>query len=179
MPLSPDLVRARAARVRLLLLDVDGVLTDGSIVLGTDGQELKAFFVRDGTAIVLARRAGIEVGLISGRSSDVTSRRAAELGISIVVQGEVDKGAAYDRIVEALDLTPEETAYMGDDVLDLPVLRRAGLAAAPSDAAAEVLTDVHWVSRSAGGRGAVRELVELLLDARGRWDEAAGTVGTH
>jgi 3-deoxy-D-manno-octulosonate 8-phosphate phosphatase (KDO 8-P phosphatase) len=179
MPISPDLVRTRAARVQLLLLDVDGVLTDGSIVLGTDGQELKAFFVRDGTAIVLARRAGVEVGLISGRSSEVTSRRAAELGITIVVQGQADKAAAYDRILEVLGITPEDTAYMGDDVLDLPVLERAGLSTAPADAAAEVLADVDWVSQYGGGRGAVRELVELLLDARGRWDEAAGTVGSR
>lgn len=171
--LPPDDARARARRIRLLLLDVDGVLTDGSVVLLGDGQEIKSFHVRDGTAIVLARREGIQVGLLSGRSSDVTTRRAAELGITLVVQGEMDKGAAFDRILTDAGLDPDEVAFMGDDLLDLPALRRAGLSAAPSDAVREVLAEVHWVSAQPGGRGAVRELVELLLSSRGRWDRWA------
>ena len=169
MPLPPATVQARAERIRLLLLDVDGVLTDGSVVLAGDGQEIKSFYVRDGTAIVLARREGLEVGLLSGRSSDVTARRAAELGITIVVQGEIDKTAAFDRILASAGVEANEAAYMGDDLLDLPVLGRAGLSAAPADAAGEVLAAVDWVSTRPGGRGAVRELVELLLGSRGRW----------
>jgi len=169
MPLPPELIRTRAEHIRLLLLDVDGVLTDGSVVLLGDGQELKSFYVRDGTAIVVARREGLEIGLLSGRSSEVTKRRAAELGIELVVQGETDKAAAFERILEKAGLTAETVAFMGDDLLDLPVLRRAGLAAAPADAVPEVLAEAHWVSRHPGGRGAVRELVEVLLDARGRW----------
>jgi 3-deoxy-D-manno-octulosonate 8-phosphate phosphatase (KDO 8-P phosphatase) len=113
------------------------------------------------------------VGLLSGRSSDVTTRRAAELGITLVVQGEMDKGAAFDRILTDAGLDPDEVAFMGDDLLDLPALRRAGLSAAPSDAVREVLAEVHWVSAQPGGRGAVRELVELLLSSRGRWDRWA------
>jgi 3-deoxy-D-manno-octulosonate 8-phosphate phosphatase (KDO 8-P phosphatase) len=171
--LPPDGVQARARRIRLLLLDVDGVLTDGSVVLLGDGQEIKSFYVRDGTAIVLARREGIQVGLLSGRSSDVTLRRAAELGITLVVQGELDKGTAFDRIVADAGLDAADVAYMGDDLLDLPVLRRAGLSAAPADAVREVLAEADWVSGQPGGRGAVRELVELLLSSRGRWDSWA------
>jgi 3-deoxy-D-manno-octulosonate 8-phosphate phosphatase (KDO 8-P phosphatase) len=169
MPLALETVRTRAQRIRLLLLDVDGVLTDGSIVLGTDALELKAFFVRDGTAIVMARREGIQVGLLSGRSSEVTARRAAELGIDLVAQGEVDKGAACARMLRLSGLSAEDVAYMGDDVLDLPVIRSVGLSAAPADAVPEVLAEAHWVSRFRGGRGAVREFVEVLLASRGRW----------
>lgn len=177
MPLPPETVRTRAEKVRLLLLDVDGVLTDGSVVLLGDGQELKSFHVRDGTAIVIARREGIDVGLLSGRSSEVTKRRAAELGIDIIVQGETDKGTAFDGILARSGLEAEQVAFMGDDLLDLPVLRRVGLATAPADAVREVLEAADWVSTRAGGRGAVRELVELLLDARGRWNHWASGEG--
>jgi 3-deoxy-D-manno-octulosonate 8-phosphate phosphatase (KDO 8-P phosphatase) len=169
MSLSPDDLHARAGRVRLLLLDVDGVLTDGSVDISSAGDEAKRFFIRDGLALVWARRAGIEVGLLSGRASGATSRRAAELGIRIVVQGNTDKRQGYLDVLTTGSYTDEDVAYMGDDLLDLPVLARAGLAAAPCDATDEVLARVHWVSRHPGGRGAVRELVELLLRSRGRW----------
>jgi len=177
MPLPLDTIRTRAERIRMLLLDVDGVLTDGSVVLLGDGQEIKSFHVRDGTAIVLARREGLDVGLLSGRSSEVTKRRAAELGIDMVTQGETDKGAAFDRILSTTGLAEDEVAFMGDDLLDLPVLRRAGISAAPADAVREVLAEVDWVSHQPGGRGAVRELVEVLLDARGRWAHWASGEG--
>ena len=170
MPLSPEEVHARAKRVRLLLLDVDGVLTDGTVGIDSAGGESKQFFIRDGLGIVWAQREGIEVGLLSGRASKVTSRRAAELGIRIVVQDRTDKAHGLAAILESRQCQPEEVAYMGDDLLDLPVLRRVGLSAAPADATEEVLAHVHWVSRHAGGRGAVRELVELLLVAQRRWD---------
>jgi 3-deoxy-D-manno-octulosonate 8-phosphate phosphatase (KDO 8-P phosphatase) len=179
MPLPPETLHTRAGRIRLLLLDVDGVLTDGSIVLLGDGQELKSFHVRDGTAIVLAKREGIEVGLLSGRSSEVTARRASELGISLVVQGETDKRAAFGRILESTGLEAGAVAYMGDDLLDLPVLREAGLSAAPADAVPEVLAEADWISTRPGGRGAVREFVELLLGARGRWEHWARAEATR
>jgi 3-deoxy-D-manno-octulosonate 8-phosphate phosphatase (KDO 8-P phosphatase) len=170
MPLSPSAIETRARGLRLLLLDVDGVLTDGSVSVHGDGSEAKAFFIRDGLALVWAQRAGLQVGLLSGRRSEATSRRAAELGISLLVQGETDKRAAYSQITTAQRLEDEQVAYMGDDLLDLPVLARVGLSAAPADAVDEVLARVHWRSQFAGGRGAVRELVEILLRARGSWD---------
>ncbi len=170
MPLPLEAVVARARTVELLLFDVDGVLTDGTVVLPGAGPEAKAFFIRDGLALVWARRAGLSVGLISGRASEATSRRAAELGISILVQGQNDKRAAYTQIVGSRQLADDQVAYMGDDLLDLPVLARVGLAAAPADAVEDVRARVHWVSQYAGGRGAARELIELVLRARGEWD---------
>lgn len=171
MPLPPQQLIARAKRVRLLLLDVDGVLTPGTVEVASAGGEAKSFFIRDGLGLVWARRLGLEVGLLSGRPSEATTRRARELGIPIVVQGPSDKREAYAGILAAQNLDDAEVAYMGDDLVDLPVLGRVGLAAAPADAVDEVKTRVHWASRFPGGRGAVRELVELLLKARGQWDD--------
>jgi 3-deoxy-D-manno-octulosonate 8-phosphate phosphatase (KDO 8-P phosphatase) len=170
MPLSAEALNGRARLLRLLLFDVDGVLTDGMLGVRGSGSETKQFFIRDGAALVWAQRAGVRVGLLSGRSSEATSRRAAELGISIVAQGHSDKRAGYSRILLDQALRDEEVAYMGDDLMDLPVLGRVGLSAAPADAADDVRTRVDWVSRCSGGRGAVREFVELVLRAQGRWD---------
>ena len=161
----------------MLLFDVDGVLTDGSIEVHDDGSESKSFFIRDGAALVWARREGLKIGLLSGRSSAATTRRAAELGIAIVVQGVTDKGAACSEILEAHGMADLDVAYMGDDLLDLPVLARAGLSAAPADAVDEVKARVHWVSVHAGGRGAVREFIELILKARGRWTTTVHAIG--
>jgi 3-deoxy-D-manno-octulosonate 8-phosphate phosphatase (KDO 8-P phosphatase) len=161
-----------ARRVRLLLLDVDGVLTDGTILLHHDGAESKAFHIRDGAAIVWAQRAGLKVGLLSGRASDATVQRAAQLGIPLVVQGAADKLAAYEQILREAALEDGEVAYMGDDLQDLPVLRRVGFSAAPADAPAEVRSRVHWVSEQPGGHGAVRELIEHLLQTQGAWQNA-------
>lgn len=161
-----------ARRIRLLLLDVDGVLTDGTILLHHDGGESKAFHIRDGAAIVWAQRAGLKVGLLSGRASDATVQRAAQLGIPLVVQGAADKLAAYEQILRDAALEDGEVAYMGDDLQDLPVLRRVGFSAAPADAAPEVRSRVHWVSARNGGRGAVRELIEHVLGAQGAWQSA-------
>jgi 3-deoxy-D-manno-octulosonate 8-phosphate phosphatase (KDO 8-P phosphatase) len=163
-------IRTRAARVRLLLFDVDGVLTDGTILLHADGSESKRFHIRDGTAIVWAHRAGLRTGLLSGRASLATTQRATQLGIAVVRQDVIAKEQGYDAILEELGLSDAEVAYMGDDLLDLPVLRRAGLSGAPSDAVPEVLSRVHWTSGAAGGSGAVREFVEFILRAQGRWD---------
>jgi 3-deoxy-D-manno-octulosonate 8-phosphate phosphatase (KDO 8-P phosphatase) len=160
----------RSRRVKLVLLDVDGVMTDGLIFVSPDGSEAKAFSIRDGAAIVWAQRCGLPVGLLTGRPSDATHRRAAELGIDLVASSGPDKQLAYNQILRARGLTDTDVAYMGDDLLDLPVLRRAGLSAAPADAAAEVKSAVHWVSPHDGGRGAVRDLIELVLKGRGMWD---------
>jgi len=171
MPLPVEEVHTRARRVRLLLLDVDGVLTDGSVAIRSTRGEHKQFFIRDGAALVWAKQEGLTIGLLSGRPSPVTTRRAAELGIPIVVQGGPDKRQMYAGILASSGFSDDEVAYMGDDLMDLPVLARAGLSAAPADAVPEVRSRVHWVSEAAGGRGAVRELVELILRASGRWDD--------
>ena len=163
-------IEARAARIRLVLFDVDGVLTDGRIVLHGDGSESKQFHVRDGIVMVWAQRVGLKVGLLSARMSATTAERAAQLGITLVHQGVPSKIAAYEEIVGDIGLNDDEVAYMGDDIVDLAVLGRAGLAAAPADAVPEVRERVHWISPSAGGCGAARDLLELILRAQGRWD---------
>jgi 3-deoxy-D-manno-octulosonate 8-phosphate phosphatase (KDO 8-P phosphatase) len=164
-------VQAKAARIRLLLFDVDGVLTDGTVVMHADGSESKGFHIRDGAAIVWAQAAGLTVGLLSARSSGATAHRAAQLAVRIVEQGVKSKLATYEQIVRDARVEDAEVAYMGDDLLDLAVLARVGLSAAPADAAAEVRERVDWVSSVAGGRGAVRELIELVLRAQNRWDD--------
>jgi 3-deoxy-D-manno-octulosonate 8-phosphate phosphatase (KDO 8-P phosphatase) len=161
---------ARAARLRLLLFDVDGVLTDGTILLHADGTESKAFSIRDGTAFVFAQRAGLLTGLLSARPSAATTHRAAQLAIPIVQQGAHDKLAVYEQLLTDHGLGDAEVAFMGDDVIDLPVIGRVGLSACPADAAAEVRERVDWVSPSPGGRGAVRDFVEMVLRARGDWE---------
>ena len=161
---------ARARALKLLLFDVDGVLTDGGITLDGTGGEVKRFFVRDGSALVWARRAGLAIGLLSGRASPVTLRRAAELGLDVVRQDGPDKRGPFARILEEQAVSDSEVGYMGDDLLDLPVLMRVGLAAAPADAVPEVRERVHWVSDHRGGHGAVRQFVEHVLRARQRWD---------
>jgi 3-deoxy-D-manno-octulosonate 8-phosphate phosphatase (KDO 8-P phosphatase) len=163
-------VAERATRVRLLLFDVDGVLTDGIVSVHADGGESKAFHIKDGAAIVWAQRAGLPVGLLSARMSGATSHRAAQLAVRIVRQGVTSKVAAFEQIVRETRLDEQEIAYMGDDLLDLPVLARVGFAAAPADAVTEVRNAVHWISAAAGGRGAARELIELVLRAQGRWE---------
>jgi 3-deoxy-D-manno-octulosonate 8-phosphate phosphatase (KDO 8-P phosphatase) len=170
MLLPPEEVRTRARRIRLLLLDVDGVLTDGAVGVDSIDGEGKSYFIRDGLSLVWARREGIEIALLSGRSSGATTRRAAELGIALLIQGVSDKRIGYKEILTTTGLMDEEVAYMGDDLVDLPVLGRVGLATAPADAIDEVRSRVHWVSSFVAGRGAVRELVELVLKAQGRWD---------
>lgn len=170
MALSAEEVAGRARKIRLVLLDVDGVLTDGVVQIHSDGSESKAFGIRDGAAIVWAQREGLSIGLISGRPSEATTRRAAELGIRTVLQAGPDKRAAYVQLLASSGLTDDVVAYMGDDLLDLPILGRVGLSAAPADAIDAVRTRVHWLSQKPGGRGAVREFIELLLSARGRWE---------
>ena len=166
-------LRQRAAKIKLLLLDVDGVLTDGSLYYGAEGEALKRFYVRDGSAIVWLQRSGIEVAIISGNVSPQVAARARGLGIKTVIQGALKKLPAFEEFLSTRpDLTAEEIAFMGDDLIDLPVLRRVGLALAPADAYPEVQIEVHWVSEAKGGCGAVREAGELLLKAQGKWEEA-------
>jgi 3-deoxy-D-manno-octulosonate 8-phosphate phosphatase (KDO 8-P phosphatase) len=167
----------RAARVRLLVLDVDGVLTDGGLYYGPAGEESKRFDAHDGLAMVEARRAGLAIAVISGRRSVAVSRRAAELGIAEVHQGVRDKAAVLDGLMARLGLALAELAVMGDDLPDLPLMRRVGLALAPRNAVAEVRRAAHWVSRRPGGGGAVREAVELLLGARRAWPPADNADG--
>jgi 3-deoxy-D-manno-octulosonate 8-phosphate phosphatase (KDO 8-P phosphatase) len=163
-------LHAKASRVRLLLFDVDGVMTDGVVIMHADGSESKGFHIRDGAAIVWAQRAGLSVALLSARTSAATAQRAAQLAIRTVSQGVTNKLASYEQIIQDAGVSDEAVAYMGDDLLDIPVLRRVGLSAAPADAAAEVRERVDWVSPSGGGRGAVRDLIELVLRAQERWD---------
>jgi 3-deoxy-D-manno-octulosonate 8-phosphate phosphatase (KDO 8-P phosphatase) len=163
-------VATKAAAIRMLLFDVDGVLTDGTVVMHSDGSESKHFHIRDGAALVWAQRAGLRVGLLSARTSGATAQRAAQLGIRIVTQGATDKSTAYAEILRQSGLDDAAVEFMGDDLLDLPVLAKVGLSAAPADAAPEVRERVDWVSQSGGGRGAVRELIELVLRAQQRWD---------
>jgi 3-deoxy-D-manno-octulosonate 8-phosphate phosphatase (KDO 8-P phosphatase) len=170
-------VQAKASSVRLLLFDVDGVLTDGAVLMHSDGSESKSFHIRDGAALVWAQRAGLSVGLLSARTSGATAQRAAQLGIRIVSQGVAHKADAYESILRQAGLEDSAVAFMGDDLLDLPVLARVGLSAAPADGAPEVRARVDWVSPSGGGRGAVRELIELVLRAQGRWDEVVQQYG--
>lgn len=170
MRLPADELEARAKRLRLILFDVDGVLTDGSVMIGADGWEAKSFSIRDGAAIVVTQRDGLPIGFLSGRPSEATTRRAAELGVTLCVQGGPDKRASFSRILAERGVADDEVGYMGDDLLDLPLIGRAGVAGAPADAVPEVLAGAHWVSRYEGGRGAVREFLEMILRARQRWD---------
>jgi len=161
----------RLAKIKLLILDVDGVLTDGRIVFDANGVETKFFNVKDGHGIKMLQRAGVEVAIISGRESQVVTNRAAELGISRVHQRCLDKLTPYRAILADTGLVDEEVAFVGDDVIDLPVLRRVGFAAAPADAVPETLAAVQYVTRNRGGWGAVREICDLILRGRGQWDE--------
>jgi 3-deoxy-D-manno-octulosonate 8-phosphate phosphatase (KDO 8-P phosphatase) len=171
VPVSRRALTARARNVRLLLFDVDGVMTDGTVSITANGDEAKTFSIRDGAALVWAKRAGFEVAILSGRPSQATARRAAELGITRVMQGPPNKRQGYDDLLRDGGFSDREVAYMGDDWLDLVILERVGLSAAPADATREVRQRVHWVSRFPGGRGAVRELIELMLRAHRRWDD--------
>jgi 3-deoxy-D-manno-octulosonate 8-phosphate phosphatase (KDO 8-P phosphatase) len=169
-----DSLASRAQAIKLLVLDVDGVLTDGRITYAADGTEIKSFHVRDGSGLVFWQRLGGRVAIISGRRSKTVDVRAAELGITLVEQGVADKRAALERALAATSLAAAEACAVGDDLPDLPVLRTCGLAVAVADACPEVRGIAHYVTRAAGGRGAVREVVELLLRAQGQWAELVG-----
>lgn len=167
----PDKLHQKMEAVRLLLLDVDGVLTDGSIVIDSHGVEISRFDVRDGHGVKLLQHAGIRVGLLTSRASRAVAVRAAQLSIDIIQEGVADKAAGYARIKTETGFVDREIAYVADDMVDLPVLRRVGVAVAVRDAWDGVKQVADYVTRHAGGHGAVREVAELLLRTQGRWDE--------
>ena len=163
-----SVLQDKASRIELVIFDVDGVLTDGRLILGDDGSEYKCFHVRDGLGLVLLREAGIQVAIISARQSKVTADRMASLGIEYVYQGTQDKAKTFAELLQRLQLAPQQVAYTGDDIVDLPVLDRAGLAAAVADAHSQVREQADFVTTADGGRGAVREVCELILASQNK-----------
>jgi 3-deoxy-D-manno-octulosonate 8-phosphate phosphatase (KDO 8-P phosphatase) len=165
---SQPTLRSKAKKIKLLLLDVDGVLTDGRIILDNQGNELKAFHVRDGHGIKLAQRAGIVIGIITGRKAEVVNVRARELGIGEVHQGALEKIGVYEALLEKYGLGDDEAAFIGDDIVDVGILKRVGLAVTVADCDAAVKPYVDMITQAKGGRGAVREVVNLLLASQGK-----------
>jgi 3-deoxy-D-manno-octulosonate 8-phosphate phosphatase (KDO 8-P phosphatase) len=165
----------RCRPIELLVADVDGVLTDGVIAIDDCGVETKYFYVRDGLAYALWHRAGKQAAILSGRRAAAVERRAAELKIAHVLQGHEQKAAPLRSLIEGLGFAPFQVCFVGDDLADLPVLRAVGLAACPADAAAEVKDAAHLVTRASGGRGVVREVVEVILKAQGTWTDLIGS----
>jgi 3-deoxy-D-manno-octulosonate 8-phosphate phosphatase (KDO 8-P phosphatase) len=165
---APDpLLLERAARVRLLALDVDGVLTDGKLYFDNSGNEIKTFSTRDGFGLRSLQRFGISLAFITGRRSDIVSERARQLGVEHVYQGQDNKMEAFRDLLEKTGCAEKEICYAGDDLIDLPILLRAGLSVTVSDAVPQVKDHVHWVTGNPGGSGAVREICDLILQARG------------
>jgi 3-deoxy-D-manno-octulosonate 8-phosphate phosphatase (KDO 8-P phosphatase) len=164
-------VEQRAARIKLLLMDCDGVLTDGRIWIFENGEEQKGFHTRDGLGIDLLHRAGLRSGIISGRTSTAVETRARTLGMSFVVQGHENKVQAFAGVLEQAGVTDAEVAYIGDDLNDIPLMMKSGLGVAVADAAPETRERARYVTNAAGGFGAVREVVELILKSQGRWDD--------
>ena len=177
----PAHVRQRIEPIRLLVLDVDGVLTDGSLVLSATGEVVKQFHVRDGLGIRLLMNAGIEVAVVTGRRSEMVSVRCRELGLreDLVLQGSRDKAPHLDLLEQMLGLDDHQVAAMGDDLPDLPMLARVGFSACPADAVPEVAAACQLVCGVCGGRGAVREVAEVLLKAQGRWGEQSDRWSVH
>ena len=170
--MTRDEIQRRAAAIRLILFDVDGVLTDGKLYLGRDDEEFRAFYVRDGLAIKMAQAVGLRFGIVSGRDSPLVERRARELEIEIVRQGVHAKGECFEAIAAETGLGADEIGFVGDDLIDVPALRRAGLAACPADACKETLKFAHYRCAAGGGHGAAREVIDLVLRASGRWEAA-------
>lgn len=172
-PVEQD-VMARAGKIRLLICDVDGVLSDGLIFMGNNGEELKAFNVRDGYGIRCLKTSDIEVAIITGRSAKLLEDRAKTLGITHLYQGQSDKLLAFRELLDTLSLEPAQVAYIGDDLIDWPVMEQVGLSVAVQDAHPILLPKANYVTRIAGGRGAVRELCDLILLAQGKLEDAKG-----
>lgn len=162
----------RAKIIKLAIFDVDGVLTDGSFLIGDDGQQYKAFYTKDGQGLRMLQDAGITVGIITGRTSKVVEHRMKELGVEHVYQGQRDKVGAFENLLEKLKLDKDEVAYVGDDVIDLPVMRRIGLSIAVRDAEPIVKQYAHWITPRHGGQGAVRDVCEYILQQQGLLDQA-------
>ncbi len=168
MPLEPGKLLRLQREIRLLILDVDGVLTDGSLFLGDAGEQYKAFHSRDGHGIRMAQQGGLEVAILTGRDSQVVVHRMRDLGVRHLVQGRRDKGEALDELLNRTGFAPGQSAFVGDDVVDLPAMRRVALGIAVADAHPLVLEHADWHTQAPGGRGAVREICEALLAAQGR-----------
>lgn len=165
----------KAASIRLVIFDVDGVLTDGSLFLGDDGQEYKAFNSRDGHGMKMLQATGVEIGIITGRTSKVVSYRMDSLGIKHVYQGQEAKLPAYEELIQRLGLSMEQVAYVGDDVVDLPIMLRTGFAIAVQDAHPLVKQHSHWITPNCGGRAAARDVCELIMQAQGTLENQLGT----
>jgi 3-deoxy-D-manno-octulosonate 8-phosphate phosphatase (KDO 8-P phosphatase) len=170
--MTPLAHMARAARVKVMIFDVDGVLTDGSLTYGADGEVTKTFNVLDGLGIQLLNKTGVATAIISARSSPIVVRRAADLGITHVFQGMHDKRIAFARLLDATGATPEQCGYIGDDVIDLPLLLQVGFAVTVPSGHPEVQHRAHYVTRAAGGRGAVREVCDMVMRAQGTYEQA-------
>lgn len=168
--MNDQALRDRAKDVRMLILDVDGVLTDGSIILDNNGNELKSFHVRDGHGIKMLQKVGIEIAIITGRKSEVVERRATELGIQHVYQGALNKALAFADLAEKTGIPASAVACVGDDIVDIPLLCRAALPVAVADATEETKAVAAYITKACGGRGAVREVCDLILKATGKWD---------
>lgn len=182
MRVANDQAIQRALKVRLVALDVDGVLTDGRLYYGAEGEAMKAFDVRDGHGIKMLMKSGIEVALLTARSSAIVATRARELGIAHVLQGHSDKAAGFALLQKLTGIDASVCAYMGDDWPDLPVLQQVGLATTVADACEEVRAVAHWVAQAEGGRGAVRELARFILRTQGKFDallRAHQQAGSH
>ena len=162
----------RAEQIRLVIFDVDGVLTDGRLYLGNDGQELKAFNIKDGLGMKLLLNSGVEIGIITGRSSQLVADRMENLGIRHVYQGQKEKLPAYEKLKAELGLQDKQIAYVGDDLIDLPLMRRTGLSVAVADAYTLVKEHAHWQTTLPGGQGAAREVCELIMEAQGTLESA-------
>ena len=164
-------IERRASRIKLLLMDCDGVLTDGRLWLTDDSDEQKSFNTHDGLGLALLHRAGLKSGIITGRSSRAVARRAQELGVEFVCQGNPDKTAAFEQVLQQAGVDENEVAFVGDDLPDIPLMNRAELAVAVADAVEETRAAAHYVTRAKGGRGAVREVIEIILKSQGRWHD--------
>lgn len=164
----------RAARIRLVIFDVDGVLTDGSLFLGNSGDEYKAFHSRDGHGIKMLQHTGVRVAIITGRTSNVVAHRMKDLGVTLCYQGSLEKLPVFEKVIEELRLDASHVAYVGDDVVDLPVMRRVGFAIAVQDAHPLVKKHAHWQTPNAGGRGAARDVCELIMEAQGTLEAELG-----
>lgn len=171
MTLDQAAIERRASRIKLLLMDCDGVLTDGRLWLTHDGEEQKSFDTHDGLGLSLFNRAGLKSGVISGRQASVVERRAKEVGIEFVRQGDEHKMAAYEELLRLAGVDEDEVAFIGDDLPDIPLMRRSELAVAVANATEETRSVAHYITLAKGGRGAIREVVELILKSQGRWND--------
>lgn len=167
----PEHLKQRLSKIKLVIVDNDGVMTDGRIILGDYGDELKFFDVQDGFGMVMLRRAGLRTAIISGKKSRVNKRRAKELGVCKLYQNAFDKLKVFDKLSRKFKVSPDEVCYIGDDLIDIPVLARVGFGVAVANAVAETKEAAHFVTSREGGRGAVREVADMILQAQGRWTE--------